>query len=414
MAECADNHTPLHWGIVFAKEMQQGGFDVVLANPPWEVIKLSDKEFFAARAPKIAVAPNASARKKMIAALNSPDATPYQKNLYREYQLEKRTAKAQGLFLRKGGRYPLTGRGDVNTYAVFAETILQLLSPTGRAGIIVPTGIATDYGTRKWINEVVKKQRLVSLYDFENQKQLFKGVSNKYRFSLITLTGMDSPCETADYAFYLHQIEDLAEEERHVSLSAEDFALFTPNTATCPTFRSRRDMEIARKMYRKAGVLWKEGSADGNPWGVKMSSMFHMSNDSNLFRRRQELEYEGYELQGNIFVKGEKRFLPLYEGKLFHQYDHRFSTFRDKTPLDVKKGRTRPVTMEEKQDPEHTVIPRYWVEESHVKQKLLKINDLRLTPPPIYDESASVLEDLARLARKSISERSLGEPTTEP
>src|SRR5205814_1663309 len=41
-----------------------GGFDVVLGNPPWERIKLQEKEWFAERRPDIANAPNAAARRK--------------------------------------------------------------------------------------------------------------------------------------------------------------------------------------------------------------------------------------------------------------------------------------------------------------------------------------------------------------
>ena len=83
-------------------------------------------------------------------------------------------------------------------------------------------------------------------------------------------------------------------------------------------------------MYRRAGVFWKESRGsepDVNPWAVKFSTMFHMSNDSGLFRTREQLVGEGWQLEGNIFVRGDKRYLPLYEAKLFHQYDHRFATF---------------------------------------------------------------------------------------
>ena len=50
-------------------------------------------------------------------------------------------------------------------------------------------------------------------------------------------------------------------------------------------------------------VLVDENKPDGNPWGVQFSTMFHMSNDSHLFRTREELEAEGFVLQGNVFVR---------------------------------------------------------------------------------------------------------------
>ena len=52
-----------------------------------------------------------------------------------------------------------------------------------------------------------------------------------------------------------------------------------------------------------------------------------MANDSNLFRTREQLSEEGWTLEGNVYTKDKERYLPLYEAKLFHQYDHRFATF---------------------------------------------------------------------------------------
>jgi hypothetical protein len=60
----------------------------------------------------------------------------------------------------EGGRYPLTGVGDVNTYALFAETMLQITAPTGRAGFIVPTGIATDDSTKAFFGHITQSGRL--------------------------------------------------------------------------------------------------------------------------------------------------------------------------------------------------------------------------------------------------------------
>ena len=162
----------------------------------------------------------------------------------------------------------------------------------------------------------VANQRLKSLYDFENRKEIFKNVHRSYKFCLLTLSGTESPCEEAEFAFFLDKVEYLEDSERRFRMSADDFALFNPNTRTCPIFRTRRDMEIARKMYRRTGVLWKEArdnEPEVNPWGIRFQRMFDMSNDSNLFKTREELNEEGWELEGNIFIRGNDRYLPLYE-----------------------------------------------------------------------------------------------------
>src|ERR1019366_635566 len=55
-----------HWPLEFPEVFEAGGFDVVLSNPPWEMINLMEQEFFAARDPRIATAPNKAARSRLI------------------------------------------------------------------------------------------------------------------------------------------------------------------------------------------------------------------------------------------------------------------------------------------------------------------------------------------------------------
>jgi hypothetical protein len=116
----------------------------------------------------------------------------------------------------------------------------------------------------------------------------------------------------------------LDEPDRHFSLSAEDFELLNSNTRTCPTFRTGRDARINVALYRRAGVLWREGDPDGNPWGLRFMAMFHMANDSGLFRTRGELAQAGWKQEGNRFSREGQLMLPLYEAKRIHQFDHRF------------------------------------------------------------------------------------------
>ena len=137
-------------------------------------------------------------------------------------------------------------------------------------------------------------------------------------------------------------------------------------------------------------MLWKEGvdaEPDTNPWSVKLSTMFHMSNDSGLFRTLRQLEEQNWRLNGNIFERGEERYLPLYEAKLFHQYDHRFATFTDVSEQDSRKGNTRAMTSREKQDPDTVIVPRYWVPESEVLKKITSphLTSPHLTSPHLTD-----------------------------
>jgi len=280
-----------------------GGFSVVLGNPPWERVKLQEQEFFAARDPEIATAPNAAARKKLIAVLPNTN-----ESLYRAFVAEKRRAEGISHILHNSGRYPLTGRGDINTYAVFAETNRNLIDGSGRLGAILPTGIATDATTQYFFKDLVEHGSIASLYDFENSRPLFAGVHRSFKFCLLTLTGRDTREPEADFAFFAHDPTDLLRPDTCFTLSPEEITLLNPNTGTCPIFRSRRDAEITLGIYKRVPVLINENDPkNGNPWGIKFMTMFHMSNDSGLFHTREELEADGWTLRGNVFERERER-----------------------------------------------------------------------------------------------------------
>src|SRR5581483_3862370 len=295
-----------------------GGFDVVLGNPPWERIKLQEKEWFAAIRPDIANAKNAAQRHRKIETLRYEDP-----DLHALFLATHSKAERKSHFIRACGLYPLCGRGDVNIYTIFAEQMRHLLKPSGYLGCIVPSGIATDDTTKKFFQDLIDTQSLVSLYSFENRKKLFRDVDGRYNFSLLTIAGISRPAtQGADFIFFAHQPEDLKDEQRHFTLSANDIALLNPNTRTCPIFRSKRDMLLTKAIYERVPVLIKEGLPEVNPWGIKFSRMFDMANDSHLFRTREQLEQDGWRLGGNSFYKNGERYLPLHEGKMIWHFDH--------------------------------------------------------------------------------------------
>ena len=155
---------------------------------------------------------------------------------------------------------------------------------------------------------------------------IFRAVHHATKFCLLTLAGLNKPQQAADFVFFTRQTEHLKEANRHFSLSAVDIALLNPNPRTCQIFRSKRNLELTKAIYQQVPVLMKEGAPDGNPWNVSLRAMFHMANDSHLFRTREQLTREGWKLIGNVFHKGAEQYLPLYEGKMIWHFDHCFGT----------------------------------------------------------------------------------------
>jgi hypothetical protein len=254
------------------------------------------------------------------------------------FELAKREAEGSGEFIRCSGRFSLTAVGDLNTYALFAEHFLDLISPDGRAGLIVPTGIATDNSTKAYFDAISSGGRLVSLHDFENRDAIFPGVH-------LTL---GEKVDSTDFVFFATAVYQLADQRRHFTLSADDIALINPNTRTCPVFRSQMDAELTKKIYRQVPALVDEpNESQINNWSVRIHSrLIHMAEDSHLFLDRPSEDT-----------------LPLYEAKLIHHYDHRWATYE-------AVESSRDVNLAEKQDPDFRVAPRYWVKRSEVEARL--------------------------------------------
>jgi hypothetical protein len=356
-----------HWPLEFPDVMQRGGFDVVLGNPPWERIKLQEQEFFAARSPEIANAPNKAARERLIKALDKAPTGSPEHALFDSFITAKREAEASSEFVRvpgdDGGRFALTGRGDVNTYALFAELFANLARE--RAGVIVPTGIATDVTTAPFFAHLVEKQRLVRLVDFENSAPIFPSVHRSFKFALLTL-GRNEPA--AYFAFFLTAPAQLVEPERNFTLSSSQIAKVNPNSRSAPIFRSRMDATLTARIYENVPVLIEDAKgALGNNWSFSyMTKMYDMADSSSKFLNADELLSYGLIRQSNYWISaktGQIEYLPLYEAKMVSFFNHRASGYSSRG---ADRGyRVLPET--NRQDlavSDFEVQPFYWVAKS--------------------------------------------------
>lgn len=218
--ELGEKYRFFHWPLEFPEVFEQGGFDCVLGNPPWERIKLQEKEFFGSRDREIAGAKNSAARKKLIQGLAVQNP-----GLLKEFNDEKHFADAQGKFIRESGRFPLTARGDINTYAVFAETVRTVINEVGKSSIIIPPGIASDDTTKNFFNDLMINKQIVELVAFVNERFLFKDVLHNFRFCYLTLAGKGTLIEKAKFCFECQTLKDVDEPLRYFELSIDDLKL---------------------------------------------------------------------------------------------------------------------------------------------------------------------------------------------
>lgn len=341
-----------------------GGFDAVIGNPPWDRMKLQQVEWFAARKPEIALATRAADRKRMIAELEQAGDP-----LAQDFILANERAAAALRIARKGGDYPLLSKGDVNLYSLFVERALTLVKPDGMVGLLVPSGIASDKTSAPFFKSVATEGRLKVLYDFENRRTrydsppYFPDVDSRFKFCVFVASPSPVP-KDAQCAFFLHDVSEIKDPDRCFSLSSEDFAKVNPNTGTAPIFRSRRDAVLTTQIYSRLPVLVDRSSGEPvKAWPVKYSTMFHMTNDSHLFRTRTALEEKegAWPIGGNRFDSPAGMWLPLYEGKMVQAFDHRAASIVVNPKNLHRPGQPEPATLEQHQDSDWAPNPQYWV-----------------------------------------------------
>ena len=368
----------LHWEVAFPGVWRNwqdnhpsGGFDAVIGNPPWDKIKLEEVEWFKVRDPEVARLQTADLRKVRISSLRRQGSP-----LVNEFDAAKRQAEAQRAMLKASGQYPLLFRGDVNLYSLFVERAMSLVKPDGFVGLLTPSGIYADRNASKFFKAVTSRERLAGIFDFENRRlendlpSFFHDVDSRFKFCAIFFGGEERQFQETECAFFLDDLGAINDPDRCFPLAHEDFALVNPNTTTSPIFRTRRDAEITRYIYENHPVLVNHSlGREGKTWPVRYLRMFDMTNDSGLFRTAERLQAEGYyPVEGNRWQKGEELYLPLYQGRMIHQFDHRDNSVEVNPENLHNPYLSLEVTEEQHADPEFLPRSEYWVPASGMEE----------------------------------------------
>ena len=368
----ADSEAFLHWEAAFPGVWEgwqdarpEGGFDAVIGNPPWDRIKLQEVEWLATRDPEAALLTTAAARKSRIRWLRDKGSP-----LAGELDAAKERADRLGDLVRASGHYPLLGGGDINLYSLFVERAMGLVKRDGIVGLLTPSGIYADSTAARFFKSVSTAGRVAGLFDFENRRPgmglppFFPDVDSRFKFCALIFGGEERRFEETECAFFLNDTQTIKDPDRCFPLAPGDFARVNPNTATAPVFRTRRDAETTRRIYeRHPVVVDRSQGEDRKVWPFRYHTMFHMANDSHLFRTATQLEAEGfYPVQGNRWKKREELYLPLYEGKMVQAFDHRAADIKINQRNLFRPGQQEAISTPEKLDFGRLPIPRYFVQ----------------------------------------------------
>ncbi|MGH9347593.1 MAG: Eco57I restriction-modification methylase domain-containing protein [Vicinamibacterales bacterium] len=154
----AERRRFFHWEVEFpevffdegGRRSARGGFDAVLSNPPWDMVRGDSGE-----------------------------------SGVRE---ERRTdARRLVEFVRGAGIYTAAAGAHVNRYQLFAERALQLARPDGRVGLVLPSGVVTDTGSATLRRHLFERADVDSVAGLDNRASIFP-IHRSVRFVLLTAT----------------------------------------------------------------------------------------------------------------------------------------------------------------------------------------------------------------------------------
>jgi len=308
-----------HWIFEFPEVfLDRGGFDVVVENPPWNAVKPVEKEFFSDYDPRLTKygVDKKEARRIISNLLNNPNIKQKWEEYKKKIEIEAKFYKSSGIYKYQSDE--INGKrvgGDINSYKLFLERSYQLLTPKGFFGIIIPSGLHTDAGTKGIRKLFFDNGNVFCVYNFENRKGIFDEIHKSFKFDLF-IVKKEGMTHNFFGAFMLHDVEILSNmPEKALKLEWDTIKRISPDSLSIIEFKMQKDVEIASKLLKHP--LLKDNHWLGK---VELFREFDMTNDSELF---------------NTEGKG----LILYEGKMIEQYNPYFE--ENRYWIEEKKGKDK-------------------------------------------------------------------------
>ena len=276
------------------------GFDVIVGNPPWNIIKPDVDEFFS---------PLYEGSKKF-SLLTKNKKNNFMKECLSDSKIEKdwndylENYENQMEYFNNSSEYEnqqaiIDGKkqsSDLNLYKLFVEKIQKILKKNGVCGLIIPSGICSDLGSQGLRKLILFENNITDLFSFIN-KGIFKDVHRQFKFSILIFK-KENTSNKFRASFGLTNTADLINEHSHFEYDLELIHVSSPDALSIMECKNKTELSIFEKIYNHPLI----GSSE---WNIVPKSEFHMTNNSDLFHESKI----GY---------------PLYEGKMMNMFEHNF------------------------------------------------------------------------------------------
>lgn len=241
-----------------------------------------------------------------------------------------------------------------NLYCLFTEQGKNLMRNGGYCGIVIPSGIYTDLGTKQLREMLFDETAITGIFCFENRKTIFENVDSRFKFVVLSFEkGKNTKSFPA--AFMRHNVFELETFPRYgaVPISVALVKKLSPNSYSIIEFKNEQEVSIAEKISQYP-LLY----GDSRGWNVEFyGEEMNMTRSSSIFKTKPDK-------------------IILYEGGMFHQFNHRFSE------------------------------PRYWLDERIFGEEFLnkrakRIDGLDETPKDLKNDYEAYRLAIRKIARNT-------------
>lgn len=301
---------PFHWGYEFSEIFRKkDGFDAIITNPPWEVFQTNEKEFFQEydkeiKKKKLRIEDWEQNKEELMADKEIRQAwLEYSSQYPHQWAYFKNAKQYKNQISVVNGK---AVGNKPNLYCLFTEQCRNLLRKGGYCGIVIPSGIYTDLGTKQLREMLFDENKITGLFGFENRKEIFENVHRSFKFVVLSFekgkASSKFPC-----AFMRHDVEELINFPQYgsVTISVDLVKRLSPDSYSIIEFKSEQEVSIAETVSKYPMLA---GDAEG--WNLEL-----YGEEMNMTRSA-----------GSFLIKPAK--FVLYEGGMIWHFTNQFSDAR--------------------------------------------------------------------------------------
>ncbi len=248
----AARHRFLHWPLTFPEvfcgpdgmPLAGGGFDAIVGNPPWDMVRGDSGE--------------------------------------EESRRDRRTdARRLTDFVRASGVYSVETRAHANRYQLFVERALQLVRPGGRIGLVLPSGVVSDAGAAPLRRFLFDRADVEEIAGLDNRDAIFP-IHRSVRFVLLACT-TGRPTSAIRCRFGISRADELERSDDHgsgeVTLTRAFLSrLSGSDDLGIPELGGEADLRLLERISASVPCL---ASAEG--WNVQFGRELNASDDRGSF-----------------------------------------------------------------------------------------------------------------------------------